>query len=183
MATTVTPQEQKAFLDNYADIITQLVAPTTLFASSSIAHCALESGWGKSNMGSANNYFGFKATSSWKGKVASRTTYEYINGVKTKFVGTGKDYSSYAAAIADGAHTQTIFRAYDGFRQSCEDYVRLLTTASRYASAVKVSTSPKDQIYAILKAGYATASADKYSESIVSVIRQHDLTKYDKKKV
>lgn len=73
-----------------------------------IAHAALETGWGKSEIrradgGTSYNLFGVKAGKSWQGQTVDATTTEYVNGraqtVEEKF----RVYGSYAEAFRDYA--------------------------------------------------------------------------------
>lgn len=73
-----------------------------------IAHAALETGWGKSEIrradgGTSYNLFGIKAGKSWQGQTVNATTTEYENGraqtVEEKF----RVYGSYAEAFRDYA--------------------------------------------------------------------------------
>lgn len=172
----MTPQE---FISKYALIITESTQGTRLFPSVAIAQAALETGWGKTIDKAANNMFGIKATASWKGKVKSLTTKEHLNGNVVTFVGTGQTYNSYAEAVAAGADKQTLFRAYLTIGESIRDHNKLITESPRYAQAMLAAT-PQQQIEAIKAAGYATAT--NYVGTIKSIIAQHNLETYDKKK-
>lgn len=134
-----------------------------------LAQAAHETGWGRARMRTAdgspaNNLFGIKAGSNWKGKVAEVTTTEYINGVPRKI--TAK------------------FRAYDSPEESFRDYARLLGGNRRYAAAVEsaqqasasTSSDPRmAQRFAqrLQAAGYATDPeyASKLSRVINTTVR------------
>lgn len=171
----------KEFISKYADAITRSTYGTNLFPSVAIAQAAMETGWGAHTIGNAHNLFGIKASPGWKGKVISATTFEYLNGVKTTFTGTGNVYNSYSAAISAGAHAQTLFRYYNSDEESFRDHAKLLTETTCYAPAMQCTT-PESQMKKIIQCGYATASADGYTRSIMSIINTYDLTKYDTKK-
>jgi flagellar protein FlgJ len=106
-----------------------------------LGQAALETGWGKRQImnadGSAsNNLFGIKAGPGWKGKVATATTTEYVNGVPQTRVER--------------------FRAYDTPADSFKDYAKLITNNPRYE---KVLASAKDAgafAHGLQRAGYAT---------------------------
>lgn len=110
-----------------------------------VAQGACESAWGTSKkMINANALFGIKVGNSkwhfgnaWKDKAYS---------TKTKECYDGKTYVN----ITD------MFRAYDSIADSVEDYMDILTSASRYASAAN-NTDALSTITAIKKGGYATA--------------------------
>ena len=91
-----------------------------LFASHTIAHAALETGWGKSMPRGADgqasfNLFGVKAGGSWQGPAVRSQTIEYESGVA-------------------GARVEP-FRAYASPAASVGDYVELLKGSPRYAAA------------------------------------------------
>ncbi len=124
-----------------------------------IAQAALETGWGTSPMMvKANAYFGIKAGTGWKGKVYSAKTQECYDG---------KNYTT----ITD------LFRAYDSLEESVADYYDLITGLDRYAAACN-KTDPQMCIQAIKDGGYATAPA--YVKNVMSIVKQYNLTKYDK---
>ena len=129
-----------------------------LFSSVVIAQAICESGWGQSKiMMKANAIFGIKATKSWKGKVYNAKTQECYDG---------KTYSNITAC----------FRAYDSLADSIKDYFDLITKSTRYRKAC-VSESPLECIQAIKDGGYATSPT--YVNTIMSIIKSNNLTKYD----
>lgn len=129
-----------------------------LFSSVVIAQAICESGWGKSKiMMKANAIFGIKATKSWKGKVYNAKTQECYDG---------KTYTNITAC----------FRAYDSLADSIKDYFDLITKSTRYRKAC-VSESPLECIQAIKDGGYATSPT--YVNTIMSIIKSNNLTKYD----
>lgn len=83
-----------------------------------LTQTSLETGFGNDTLsGSANNYFGMKAGSKWKGPVFNaKTKEEYTPGVTD--------------TIIDG------FRVYPDAASSVADYARLIQTAPHYADAV-----------------------------------------------
>lgn len=97
-----------------------------------LAQWAVESGWGLSAPG--YNYFGIKATSSWKGRVQEQTTVEYINGKKTT--------------------VKRKFRAYGSFAEARDDWARVILLP-RYKTAFKYKGDPKAFAAEIKKGGYA----------------------------
>lgn len=129
-----------------------------LFPSVVIAQAILESAWGQSTiMMRANAIFGIKATTSWKGKVYNARTKECYDGYT---------YTS----IYD------CFRAYDNLEDSIHDYFDLICGLSRYSKALHTS-SPEQCIRAIKDGGYATSPS--YVDSVMKLIEQNNLTKYD----
>lgn len=125
-----------------------------------IAQAILESGWGKSGLASKyHNYFGLKCGSSWKGKsVNMATKEEYKVGTLTN--------------IRDN------FRVYDSMEAGVKGYFEFINT-KRYAN-LKGVTSPEEYVKRIKADGYATSSA--YVNNIMRVIRDNNLTRFDRKK-
>ena len=125
-----------------------------------IAQAILESGWGKSGLASKyHNYFGLKCGSSWKGKsVNMATKEEYKVGTLTN--------------IRDN------FRVYDSMEAGVKGYFDFINT-SRYANLRGV-TSPEEYVKRIKADGYATSST--YVDNIMRVIRDNNLTRFDRKK-
>lgn len=129
-----------------------------LFSSVVIAQAICESGWGTSQkMMKANAIFGIKAGSSWNGKVYSTKTRECYDGV---------NYTT----ITD------LFRAYNNLEESVKDYFNLILNLDRYEKAVNCNT-PLECITEIKKGGYATSPT--YIDTIMNIINDNNLTKYD----
>jgi len=83
------------------------------------------------NARKANNYFGIKTSTQWKGDIIK--------------LPTSKDATKFS-----------IFRKYDSFADSMKDYVNFLQTNKRYTTAgVFKAPDYVTQITAIAKAGYA----------------------------
>lgn len=116
-----------------------------------VAHAALESGWGKSEIKDAagnNSYnlFGIKADKNWKGKVVEANTTEFIAGVAQKRVER--------------------FRAYDSYDHAFDDYAQLLSK-DRYNGVINQGDNASGFANGLQKGGYATDPA--YAEKIVRV--------------
>jgi flagellar protein FlgJ len=133
-------------------------AATGIPANHILGQAALESGWGKHEIRSADgtpshNLFGIKATSDWKGKVAEVTTTEYMGGVAHKV--TAK------------------FRAYDSYEDAFKDHARLLSKSPRYSQTVAQADTAQGFAKGLQKAGYATdpAYADKLTRVINTTLR------------
>jgi flagellar protein FlgJ len=112
------------------------VAPDTL-----IAQAALETGWGRNlpadALGrSSANLFGVKAGASWHGASVQATTTEYEQGTPST--------------------TQAAFRSYGDAAQSVGDYVSLLRTSPRYASARGAGSDVQAFATGLQRGGYAT---------------------------
>ena len=124
-----------------------------------VAHAALESGWGKSEIRTANgqpshNLFGIKAGKSWNGPSVEIQTTEYINGE--------------AQSVRDK------FRVYGSYAEAFRDYASLLKNSSRF-SAVQGQQDGAQFARTLQQGGYATdpAYADKLGRIINgSTLRQ-----------
>ena len=140
------------FVEKYAYVYGILVH------SPIIAQAILESGWGESKLASKyHNYFGLKCGSSWTGKsVNLKTQEEYTVGVHT--------------TITDA------FRVFDSMEEGIRGYFEFLQY-SRYHN-LRGITDPRKYLETIKADGYATSSA--YVENNMKLIRQYDLTKYDR---
>lgn len=106
-----------------------------------IAQAALETNWGKkiiphTDGGSSHNLFSIKADSSWDKKTTTVNSLEQQNDVMVK--------------------VKSKFRSYDSFAESFMDYVDFLKSNSRYNTALKKASNPKDFVRELQKAGYAT---------------------------
>lgn len=130
--------------------------------SVTIAQAILESGWGKSELSTkANNLFGIKADTSWKGKKIKMNTSEYYN-----------------QKIVDE------FRVYNSKQDSIKDYGEFLKNNKRYKqSGVFQATHYIDQANAIEKAGYSTVENSNgqqiYSKLVIDIIQEQNLQLLD----
>ncbi|EKU82885.1 flagellar protein FlgJ [Massilia sp. UYP32] len=106
-----------------------------------LGQAALETGWGKrmiknADGTSSNNLFGIKAGPSWKGKVATAVTTEYVNGKPQTKVEK--------------------FRAYDSPADSFRDYARLIANNPRYEKVIASGGDAEAFAKGLQRAGYAT---------------------------
>lgn len=144
------------FVKKYGSFIHKAIKGTGILAGTLVAQAILESS-GKDEDGNwkvggsklsreANNLFGIKASSGWKGKTYNINTGEVIGGKKV-------------VVNAD-------FRAYDDYKDSIKDYVKFLKENPRYSNVFKAKTV-SEQAKELKKAGYATAP--NYSDTVTSV--------------
>ncbi len=133
-------------------------ADTGIPAAFMIAQAAHETGWGQREIrqadgSSANNLFGIKAGSGWKGAVAEVTTTEFVDGQPRKL-------------------TQR-FRAYASAAESFRDYARLMKDNGRYAQVLASGGNAERFAQGLQAAGYATdpAYADKLGRVINTTLR------------
>lgn len=117
-----------------------------------VAHAALESGWGKSEIKAADgapsyNLFGIKAGRSWSGPTVEVQTTEYVNGVAQS--------------------SREKFRAYGSYAESFQDYAGLLSKNSRFAGVLGQQDGTQFA-RSLQQSGYATDPlyADKLSRII-----------------
>lgn len=124
-----------------------------------VAHAALESGWGKSEIRTADgsptyNLFGVKAGRNWQGPSAEVQTTEYVNGVAQS--------------------SREKFRVYGSYAESFRDYANLLRNNSRF-SGVLGQQDGTQFANSLQQSGYATDPlyADKLGRIINgSTLRQ-----------
>ena len=117
-----------------------------------VAHAALESGWGKSEVRGVNgensyNLFGIKAGKNWAGASVEAKTTEYVEGIPQASVER--------------------FRAYGSYEESFRDYASLLRNNPRYGAVIG-SQDGTEFARRLQQAGYATDPmyADKLSRII-----------------
>ena len=152
---------QKEFIETFAKYVNKYKDNYGIKVSSPIiAQAILESGWGKSGLAkNANNYFGIKAGSSWKGPtITLETQEEYTKGKYTNI--------------------KAKFRKYKNMEEGIRGYFEFISN-SRYSN-LKGVTEPQTYLKNIKKDGYATSS--KYVTNLMNVITKNNLTKYDKVK-
>ena len=126
----------------------------TIFPSVLIAQAALESGWGDHAI--HNNLFGIKC-------------HGYERCVST---GTSEHYNGQVVSIKDD------FRIYDSIEESIVDRNEFLISNNRYTIAgVFTATTPKGQVEALKKAGYATDVS--YVSKLTSMIDKYNLEEWD----
>lgn len=117
-----------------------------------LAQSALETGWGKSIIpsaqGSSHNLFGIKAHASWDGPRTSVSTLEYIGGIAVR--------------------RNDMFRVYPSPEASFTDYVNFLKANPRYTEALQQTKTPEAFAHALQKAGYATDP--DYARKITAIL-------------
>ncbi len=124
-----------------------------------ISQAALETGWGKAiiqdpNGKSSHNLFGIKADARWQGERVAVPTIEYKNGVASKEV--------------------HMFRAYDSYAESFDDYANFIQSNPRYENALSVAAIPQQYLAGLQQAGYAT---DPEYASKINRIMEHDVVR------
>jgi flagellar protein FlgJ len=146
------------FIAAVAPCAQQCMAQSKVPASVTLAQAILESGWGSSGLAvNGMNLFGIKAIGGWTGPTVSMPTREVING--------------------QSVMVQAAFRKYMSWLGSIEDHAAFLTGNPRYKAAF-ATTNGEDFAHAIAAAGYATDP--NYANSLITLMRQHNLAQYDK---
>lgn len=123
------------------------------FAKALVAQAALETGWGRfvlkdENGKSSYNLFNIKAGRTWTGDTVSKLAREYRDKDNVGF-------------------ERSAFRAYSSYRESIEDYIKLIKT-TRYNKALEAKTD-EDYIRLIYSSGYATDP--NYVAKVTEVLR------------
>ncbi len=152
-ATTVFAQYTKqSYIEEYKEIAVKEMLRCGIPASITLAQGILESSFGNSELSRrSNNHFGIKCHSDWGGK---------------------KVYH-------DDDEKQECFRKYRKAEESFIDHSDFLLGRSRYAFLFKLRpTDYKGWAHGLKKAGYATNP--KYPKLLITIIEEHDLSKYDK---
>lgn len=132
---------QAAFVNQHREAAQQVAHETGIPAAFMIGQAAHETGWGRSEIRTADgrnshNLFGIKAGPGWTGKVAEITTTEFVDGEPRKVTAR--------------------FRAYDSYADAFRDYARLITRSPRYEAVMRSLHSPQAFAQQLQQAGYAT---------------------------
>lgn len=173
------PNTKEDYLNKVADIAVKLYPYTHILPSVVISQCCLENGFGCGQdaiaLTSRNNLVGQKASllnntwqdyTVWDGTSFNKRTPEVYNGVPTTIVDAFRIFPNYAASILD----------YEMFLT----HVKINSTQYKYRDVVGM-TDPQEMITIISKRGYATGLT--YISSVMRIINEHDLTKYDKQAI
>lgn len=144
---------QGEFMARHSDAARKVEDATGIPASFMIGQAALETAWGQReikfpNGQTSHNLFGIQAGSQWKGPVVEVWTTEYSQGQPQRVKG--------------------VFRAYDSYEASFQDYARLISQTPRYANAMRHLQDPQAFAQALQRAGYATSP--HYAQALTSVI-------------
>ena len=139
-----------SYIDSFKGVAIEQMNASGIPASIILAQGILESGNGNSSLAKfANNHFGIKCTSDWKGK------------------GYFKD---------DDARNDC-FRVYKDARESYRDHSEFLKR-KRYSFLFELDKNDyKNWAYGLKQAGYATNP--KYPELLINIINRYKLNEYD----
>jgi len=145
------------FINEFGPYIHKVTNGTGILPGTLIAQAFLESSsrgtvGGSTLSREANNFFGIKCGSAWKGEKYYINTNEVING---KVISV-----------------KACFRKYASVKDSIADYVNFLQVNPRYMNAgVFKATTVKEQAEALKAAGYATAPG--YAKLVNDVYRPY----------
>src|SRR5438093_6732370 len=135
-------------------------------ASVTIAQAILESGWGASHMGDANNYFGIKAMKTGDtveyGPIASGWVVAKTREVKP----SGEEY-----------YIDDYFRRYASIEDSFRDHGRLL--ALNYPDCMSHRDDPMAFADALQSGTPRYATDPNYAATLRQIITENKLTQYD----
>lgn len=142
----------RAFVDRVWPHAVEAAAMTGVPPHFLVAHSALESGWGKREIRTADgspsyNLFGIKAGRGWSGPTAEVQTTEFVNGV----------------AQSERAK----FRVYGSYAEAFRDYATLLSSKPRFSGVI----GQQDGLQfarSLQQAGYATDPM--YADKLVRII-------------
>ncbi|HCN68636.1 MAG TPA: flagellar assembly peptidoglycan hydrolase FlgJ, partial [Candidatus Accumulibacter sp.] len=145
-------QRRRDFVERVWPHALDAAARTAVPAHFLVAQSALESGWGKRELRTADgspsfNVFGIKAGRGWSGATVEVPTTEFVDGV-----------------------AQTVrakFRAYGSYAEAFRDYAQLLSNHPRYSSVI----GQQDGVQfarSLQRAGYATDPM--YADKLARII-------------
>lgn len=140
------------YIDTYKGIAVQEMNRSGIPASITLAQGIHESGFGNSKLArEANNHFGIKCGSKWKGK-------EYYKW--------------------DDDPTQSCFRVYESAESSYIDHTEFLLKNQRYGFLFDYDrTDYKNWAKGLRRAGYA--SDPRYPSKLIATVEKYDLQIYD----
>ncbi len=149
----------RSFVDRVLPHASKAAASIGVPAQFMVAQAALETGWGRAELRTADgspshNLFNIKAGSSWRGPVVELPVTEYSGG----------------RAYTENAR----FRVYGSYAEAFEDFARLMRDNPRYAGVLG-QTDAHGFASSLQEAGYATDP--KYAEKLARVINSPSLRK------
>ena len=144
------------FINKIGAMAVEDMRKTGILASLTIAQAILESGWGEGTLvEKANNLFSIKGT--YNGQGYTCETQEYIGG--------------------QWITTTATFRKYPSWAESLADHSGLFLRLDRYAN-LRGLTDYKLACRYVREDGYATAP--HYTTTLIKLIEDYDLTRFDK---
>ena len=140
------------YIERFKDIAVREMNSNGIPASITLAQGILESGNGNSSLArEANNHFGIKCTSEWKGKTI----------------------------LKDDDQKDDCFRVYTSAEESFRDHSEFLKR-KRYAALFELNKNDyQGWALGLKEAGYATNP--RYAELLISLIERYNLNSFDRK--
>ena len=136
------------FVDAYGEIAFNSGKKFGIPYEAILAQRATESGWKDSGLArSANNFFGIKAGSAWKGEYVTMQTSEVYHGVRKTIMAR--------------------FRKYSTAQEGWDGYGQFITDNPIYKHALKYPGDYVNYIKEVAKAGYATAP--DYASGVIGI--------------
>jgi flagellum-specific peptidoglycan hydrolase FlgJ len=122
-----------------------------------VAQSILESGWGGSELTKlANNYFGMKAGTDWKGKTVVMPTKEFING----------------SWVTVDARWQAFESAEDCFAE----YEKFINERPYFADALQHTNNPQAYVEALVNGDLKYATDPDYVQKIMGTVKANHLS-------
>ncbi|MCG2578844.1 flagellar assembly peptidoglycan hydrolase FlgJ [Dechloromonas sp. XY25] len=151
-AATDVPASAKEFVNRVWPQAVEASRSTGIPPQFVVAHAALESGWGRSEIrradgSTSHNLFGIKAGKNWNGPTVDAVTTEYVDGQPQQSVER--------------------FRAYASYDEAFRDYAGLLRSNPRYSGVIG-SQDGAEFAKGLQRAGYATDPA--YADKLTRII-------------
>jgi len=145
------------YIETYQKIAIREMHRSGIPASITLAQGILESSWGNGSLAlKANNHFGIKCKSTWKGPTFFIEDDDYKRGKLVK----------------------SCFRSYDNAEDSYVDHSEFLTNNPRYERLFSYDrTDYKKWAHGLKKCGYATDK--KYAYKLINTIKKYQLHKFD----
>ncbi len=138
-----------------------------VLASLTIGQGIYESGWGGSALAvGGRNLFGIKAFSTWTGNVFNQRDFVFYDNYTDYLFVEGQSH----------VNTTSAWRAHASWAESAETHNKLFAESSRYAPIVG-EKNYKTAANLLVSCGYCTDNG--YANSVVKMIENYDLTKYD----
>lgn len=145
------------YIDQYRDLAVVEMQRSGIPASITLAQALHESNYGMSDLATrANNHFGIKCKSYWRGETYRHKDDDYI----------------------DGRLIKSCFRSYMSALDSYVDHSNFLMQTSHYQPLFDlVKTDYKGWAHGLKQCGYATDKS--YAGKLISIIEKYDLEQYD----
>ncbi|WP_349550913.1 GBS Bsp-like repeat-containing protein [Leuconostoc pseudomesenteroides] len=165
---------QLTWFNSIKSSLVDLANKNDIFPSVMLGQAITESSWGQSELAQkANNLFGIKATSDWKGDIYKVKTQEFSD--KDQYV---IDYTGQKIFVkkGQGYYIYANFRKYASQLDSLNDYVRKIR--NNYAASLRSNSHTyQNAIFLLQKNGYATDP--NYAKSMIARVQNYVLESLD----